>query len=53
MRKLNLDTHLVQFRDERRQSKRRLDIQPAVIAGDRNHEFAPHKIKALISHKTP
>ena len=50
---MNLDTHLVQLGDELRYGKTGLDVDLAVIAGDRNHKLASHQVEALISHRTP
>ena len=50
---MNLDTHPVQLGDELRYGKTGLDVDLAVIAGDRKHKLAPNQVETLISHKSP
>jgi len=33
-----------------RYGKAGLDVDLAIVAGDRNHKLAPHQVKAFISH---
>ena len=53
MNQMNLDAHLVQLGDELRYGKTGLDVDLAVIAGDRKHKLAPNQVETLISHRTP